>query len=778
MQSRRVTFVIWGLLASAAALSTALALRSFDIRRGARPASGVAPLHAYGSRGAARSGAASAAKMDAVLADLSRHAALARPAHALADLHAMSPAARFMQTGANDTPRILVDAVTRGDPRQLKSALVALGMRHAVVFANDVGGWLPVNQLDAAAARGELVGIRAAMPRTRAGAVTSQGDYAQRSAALRAAHPALTGAGVTVGVLSDSFNCYAVYAEPNSGVPASGTEGYASNGFTADFQTDASSGDLPASVNVLEEADCLSYGQPVQLPFSDEGRAMLQIVHDVAPEASLAFYTADDSEADFANGITTLAANGVKVIADDVGYYDEPFYQDGLLAEAVDAVAADGAAYFSAAGNNGDASYENTAPSFTTLSSGGSMAGEYLLNFDQSGGSTVTSLPLTIGALVPGDFIAVVVEWDQPYVTGAAGSPGASSQIDVCVTGATSDYLIEDYDGNTVTCTGPNATGVDPVQILIIGNPADASGNTAQENLSVVIGLVNPAKAPGRILVAVETDGQTSPSPIGNYATNSATLQGHPGAAGAAAVGAAFYFQTPACGTSSAVIEPYSAQGGAPILFDTSGNRLATPVIRQKPDFVGPDGVNDTFLGFTLASSDINGIQIGANGLLPSTVTECQNVPSYPNFFGTSAATPHAAGIAALMLQSNAAATPTQIYTALQGTALPMTATTPNFNTGYGFIQADAAYAALLAAGSSSGGSSSSSGSGSSSGGTSSSSGSSSSGGTSSSSGSSSSSSGAAPSPSGGGGGAIDGLMLALLAGLSVLRPLRTRRPS
>ena len=64
---------------------------------------------------------------------------------------------------------------------------------------------------------------------------------------------------------------------------------------------------------------------------------------------------------------------------------------------------------------------------------------------------------------------------------------------------------------------------------------------------------------------------------------------------------------------------------------------------------------------------------------------------SYPNFFGTSAATPHAAGIAALMLQANPAATPTQIYASLRSSALPMSTSTPNFSSGYGFIQADTA---------------------------------------------------------------------------------------
>jgi hypothetical protein len=81
--------------------------------------------------------------------------------------------------------------------------------------------------------------------------------------------------------------------------------------------------------------------------------------------------------------------------------------------------------------------------------------------------------------------------------------------------------------------------------------------------------------------------------------------------------------------------------------------------------------------------------------LLNTSIPECQNNPSYPNFFGTSAATPHAASIAALMLQANAADTPTQIYAALSNSALSMGTPTPNFNSGYGFIQADAALALL-----------------------------------------------------------------------------------
>ncbi len=40
------------------------------------------------------------------------------------------------------------------------------------------------------------------------------------------------------------------------------------------------------------------------------------------------------------------------MIVDDVVYFEEPFFQDGPVAVAVDKVAADGVAYFSAAGNN------------------------------------------------------------------------------------------------------------------------------------------------------------------------------------------------------------------------------------------------------------------------------------------------------------------------------------------------------------------------------------------------------------------------------------------
>jgi hypothetical protein len=638
----------------------------------------TAPLRVFGGRSVQQQHSAAGLKLDAALADLTRHASTARPQQALADLHSLSPGAHFKTRSSDATPLVLIDASAQGDVQKLKSALTSLGLQDSSVFGNNLSGWLPVSAIDAASARPELHAIRASMWRTRTGAVTSQGDFAQRSSVVRTTYPTLNGTGVMVGLLSDSFNCYATYA--TNGVAASGPAGYAYNGFLATASTDITTGDLPSGIIPLKEADCMDYGAPTQLPFGDEGRAMMQVVHDVAPGAGLQFYTAENGESDFANGIQALATAGAKVIADDVGYFDEPFFQDDAIATAIDTVESQGVAYFSAAGNDGNLAYDNLAPAFTTLSSTAPTSGEQLLNFDTSGATNTTALPVSIPSLQQGELVALVLEWDQSYYTG--GSTGATSHLNLCVTNATGSDQIINLEGTAVTCTGANSTGDNPDLILLISNPANAAAPTAAETINVVVGLADGTTAPTRIKLAVEGDGLATT--INSFATNSPTLQGHPNATGAAAVGAAAFFNTPQCGVSPAALESFSSLGGTPTLFDASGTRLTTPDVRQKPNFVGPDGGNNTFLGFQLSAGDD-----------PSTVTACANNANYPNFFGTSAATPHAAGIAALMLQANSTLTPAEIYAALQSTALPMGSTTPDFSSGYGFIQADAALAAL-----------------------------------------------------------------------------------
>ena len=447
---------------------------------------------------------------------------------------------------------------------------------------------------------------------------------------------------------------------------------------------------MPAGVKVVAEGPCLQYGAPYQPPFGDEGRAILQIIHAIAPGAGLAFYTAVNSEADFANGIESLASGGAKVIDDDVGYPDEPFFQDGLIAQAINTVAGQGVVYFSSAGNDGTASYENTAPGFSGAGTG-SQAGERLLNFDPSGMTATTGLSLSIPSLYPGEFVYLIVGWDQPYVTGSPGSGGATSSIDLCVTGAGSDLVTDNNSyPNAVTCTGGSPLGRDPVQFLILGNPASAAGKTPATNVTVSIGLAGNTTAPGRIKFLLSANGGAA-TINSQFAAGGPTMQGHPMSASAAAVGAAFYFDTPQCGSSVATLESYSSEGGDPILFDTTGARLATPQVRHKPDFVAPDGINNTILGATLSQP------------VSTSIAGCQDNASFPNFFGTSAAAPHAAAAAALMLQANSALTNTQIIAALQNGALPMSARATSapgydYDDGHGFLDVNTAFSQLPAA--------------------------------------------------------------------------------
>src|SRR6202041_4063081 len=106
------------------------------------------------------------------------------------------------------------------------------------------------------------------------------------------------------------------------------------------------------------------------------------------------------------------------------------------------------------------------------------------------------------------------------------------------------------------------------------------------------------------------------------------------------------YPQTPPVGITPGLLEGFSPGGGDPILFDASGPRRSPPVIRQKPQIVGPDAVNDTFLGYSVT--------------LHSTIPGCDNDASLPTFFGTSAGAPHVAGAAALVMQANPAVSAAQ----------------------------------------------------------------------------------------------------------------------
>src|SRR5262249_15919550 len=152
---------------------------------------------------------------------------------------------------------------------------------------------------------------------------------------------------------------------------------------------------------------------------TDEGRAMLENAHDVAPGASLAFNTTGGSELAMNHAILALANTAKSnIINDDVGFLDGPFFQDGLISQAFKTVTAQGVTYLSAAGNVGNQGYLST---FRAASSSitGIGAGTFM-NFNPGGGTTA-ELPITTS----GANARLIFEYDQPFQThNAAGSAG------------------------------------------------------------------------------------------------------------------------------------------------------------------------------------------------------------------------------------------------------------------------------------------------------------------------------------------------------------------
>ncbi len=146
--------------------------------------------------------------------------------------------------------------------------------------------------------------------------------------------------------------------------------------------------DLPGVGNVNNNLTPV-YGPPAwDYPYtvfnsaSDEGRAMLQIVHDVAPKAKLAFRTGFVSEGDFALGVRQLAdVANCDVIIDDITYITEPFFRDGFVAQSANYVHDQGKTYISAAGNFAGQSY---SANFNPVPAPNGMTG-YAHNFNTSG---------------------------------------------------------------------------------------------------------------------------------------------------------------------------------------------------------------------------------------------------------------------------------------------------------------------------------------------------------------------------------------------------------
>ncbi|MEO1147801.1 MAG: S8 family serine peptidase [Cyanobacteria bacterium J06638_22] len=521
---------------------------------------------------------------------------------------------------------VLVDVTAMEDGQgaiaQLQSELEALGFVTTGVYGRVISGFLPMLEIDTMLRLDGMKQTRPVyVPITNEGTVTSQAVQSLNADVARNQFD-VDGSGVTIGVLSDSFD--------NLGGAAG----------------DVANGDLPANITVLEDLDGGG---------SDEGRAMMQLIYDLAPGADLSFNTAFTGKAGFAQGILNLAAAGADVIVDDVINLTEAFYQDDIIAQAVDQVVADGVAYFSSAGNSGATAYETAFRGSDLFLDLGNFRVE-AHDFDPGPGVD----PLQRITVPVGGQVQLAFQWDSPFfsISGGAGSP---NDLDIFLLDATGNQIL-------AASIDPNV-GNDPTEVLSFVNDG-----TFGTEFNIVIGNFD---GPDPARMKYVGFGNFS---IDEFDTRSSSLFGHANAQGAQAVGAAAFFETPAFGTTPARVEPFSAVGTTPILFNTAGDRLPQPEVRPKPEIVAPDGTNTTFFG-----QDIP-----------------QDADTFPNFFGTSAAAPNAAAIAALLKQADPSLTPDEIYTLLQTTALDMDdPATPGFDTGFdnttgfGLIQADRALQAL-----------------------------------------------------------------------------------
>ena len=438
-------------------------------------------------------------------------------------------------------------------------------------------------------------------------ATTSQGDLTHQAALVRA-NLGYTGNGQKLCALSDGVNSLAARQ---------------------------ATGDLPAGVEVL----------PGQAGSGDEGTAMLEILHDLAPGARLGF-AAVVTAAGFAQNILDLAdpaQGGCTVIVDDVGFFDESPFQDGIIAQAVNAVTAAGVSYFSSAANSGNldsatsGTWEGDFDATNNLASP-LLPGHILHEFNPATGSNPALSAATRAHLHWAEPAGVAAtDYDLYVLDSALGSVLASSTTTQDGTQDAYEYVI-------------NAGGSFPAGSRLVVAKKTGAGTR----------MLNVQWYRGRL----------------TYATAGAT-RGHSAAAnafGVAATPAASPFGVsppnptgpyPLPFNTANKVELFSSDGPRRIFFDGAGNLLpgAPPgnftvtggVVRDKPDVTAADGV-------------------------------ATSAPGFNPFFGTSAAAPHAAAAAALLRQAFPAWTMAQLRTALTGAAIDIHAPGWDRDSGAGIV--------------------------------------------------------------------------------------------
>ncbi len=425
------------------------------------------------------------------------------------------------------------------------------------------------------------------------------GNIARATLTTHAGAP-IDGTGVKIGILSVSFN-----EQPRSAT--AGADYDAINGYLPYDRTTFGS-----AVTVIDNKD----GTPGS---DDEGRAMAELVHQVAPGAQIFFY-APTTLTDFAAGIDAMVQDGVNIVVDDLAYTEEPFFQvagplDTAIQNAIDA----GVNYFTSADNYGNAYYAAAFKPKTTTLPGvtGSVSAQVF-----SDGTTLQTITITLQSII-------ALQWDAPFST-AGGTPQALSMV-----------LYQ--NGKPVK----SATQVADPGSGFANEPEIAMGGVTPGTYQLAI--YQTAGMPKVATFRYSLFGSGTGTGPGGYIDDPAAMNGignvfgHGLVPGVNTVASVDWANTPAFLGNSTFTEPASDDGPGELLFDSNGNRLAKPLADGKPNFTAPDGVSMT--------PDLTGFQ---------------------PFYGTSAAAPDAAAVAALMLQANPNLTPAQVTADLEASAVSL----------------------------------------------------------------------------------------------------------
>lgn len=498
-----------------------------------------------------------------------------------------------------------VDVYVSGDPDAAVDRLEAAGMSVVVTAEKPrsvVEGSVPLDAIDGVARLGvsdavlPVVGYGIdASGGTDVGAITSLGVTRHNLPAAIAA-AGTSGAGVDVGVISDSID------QVNGGI--------------SDSQA---TGDLPANTQTLLDSPT----------GDDEGRAMAEIIYDEAPGLNRILFSSGTATGPVgkAASIDNLTANGVDVIADDIFYLSEPFFQDGVVAKAADRARAAGVAYFASAGNRGRQSYESTFRNAAGLH-----------DFDPGAGTDTRNC--FSGSVPTGGLIQVALGWDEPV-------GGVTTDLDLRLTTSA---------GTTLANAASNS--------ITNGNPKEvATFTNGGLPIQPCVEITRFAGTGTPLMKWIEFDNYSG-TPVPEFDTQSDTI--NPDAASAQGTLAVAAVAQGDAGLNTP--ESFSSRGYKTRLFDPSGNRLASPLVLFKPQLAAADGVNTT-------------------------------VPGFNPFFGTSAATPSAAGIATILRATNPNASVNEIYAQMTDPANAIdctnTSLVPDPDCGAGFILADRAVAGL-----------------------------------------------------------------------------------